>query len=199
MAVESATLGAAGRGECRIEAVTGDEGGALQLQITRPGGTATVAHRGPLRAPSDRTTEWRWSGRSDRGGTPPPGLYLIEATLGDSAGNRSRQSASCWVGRIAGSARPAAPRPRQPVTVALRHTDGRPLPAATAVALEFRRRTATPGIGTNPPLGARVGGRYRGPLGRATLMTPAGIRPDALWLVARSADGIALIELGARP
>ena len=42
----------------------------------------------------------------------------------------------------------------------------------------------------------------RGPLARVRVRIPAGINPDALWLVAQAAGdqpGVALIPLGDRP
>jgi hypothetical protein len=198
--VESATLGPPAPGECRINFTAKDPGTVL-FEILRPGGTQPLAHRGPLRAPAGRELGWRWRGLVDGGGPVDPGLYTVRATLADAAGNRSERERTCWVGRLAGAVTPARPAAGTPVTLALRRTGGEALPPATPVILEFRRRTGVPGRTATPPLGPRVGERYVGPAGRARITTPAGIRPSALWLTARTADGrsAALIRMDATP
>jgi hypothetical protein len=130
-----------------------------------------------------------------------PGLYVIRATFGDVAGNRTERERTCWVGRMAGTITPADPAPRTELTVSLRRTGGAPVDARTPVALEFRRRTGVPGRTMTPPLGARVGVPVTTTADAARITTPPGVRPGALWLVARTGDGtaVALIAPGGTP
>ena len=132
----------------------------------------------------------------------PPGLYVLRASYSDAARNTSVRERTCWVGYLAGRAIPAQPAPRQTVGVALRTTGGDALPPSTPVTLTLRRRTGVPGVSGGDPLGPQVGVGARGPLGRVRVRIPAGINPDALWLVAKAAGrrpGIALVPLGGRP
>jgi hypothetical protein len=101
------------------------------------------------------------------------------------------------VGRKAGTAVPADPRPRDRVRVRLRATDGTRIAPSTRVALTLRRRTGTPGVNLGDPLGDQVGGGAKGPAGTVSVRIPPGINPDALWLVATTLDGDAraLIDL----
>lgn len=195
--VESATLGAPGVGECRV-AFTATDAGTLTLAVLRPGATEPLAARGPRPAPAAGTVRWRWSGVARSGRPVPVGLYLVRARLTDGAGNRTARELTCWVGRIAGTVAPPRPAARTAVRVTLRATDGTPLDPATPVVLEFRRRTGIPGRTSTPPLGARVGARVTTRAGHAATVTPRGVNPAALWLVARTGDGeaVALIPLG---
>ena len=95
---------------------------------------------------------------------------------------------TCWVGYLAGRAIPARPSPRQAVGVALRTTAGdRPAPS-TPVTLTLRRRTGIPGVTADRSPGRRRwAGAHAGPLARVRVRIPAGINPDALWLVAQAA------------
>ena len=141
MTVESATLRQAGPGRV-----------PRQLQLARPGvGAARGLPRGAggggdgrerrRRAPAGaapgarRTTRsrWRWDGRRADGGQVPPGLYLIRASLLDAARNRVVRERTCWVGLPGRHGRALVrPRPARPVGVALRRTDGDPLPPVDA-------------------------------------------------------------------
>jgi len=198
--VVSATLAAPGPGECRIAYTAGDAGSVL-FEAHRPGAAEALARRGPRPVPDGGTVRWSWAGRGDRGTAAAPGLYGIRATLRDAAGNQTIRQRTCWLGRMAGTVAPAAPAAGTDLRVRLRATDGSAIPGDAPVTLEFRRRTGVPGITSTPPLGARVGARYRGPAGDAAITTPRGIRPSALWLVARapSADAVALIALADTP
>lgn len=198
--VESATLEGPGRGECRV-VVSTRGGGSVLIEAFTPGAAAPVAHRGPRPAPAGTPVRWAWRGFGNGGDPVAPGLYVIRATLGDVAGNRTERERTCWVGRIAGTIAPADPAPRTDLAVSLRRTGGGPVAGETPVTLEFRRRTGVPGRTMTPPLGARIGAPVSTTAARARITTPAGIRPEALWLVARTDDGtaIALIAPGGTP
>lgn len=198
--VVSATLAGPGPGECRTAFTAGDAGSVL-FEAVRPGAPVPLTDRGPRPVPADGKVRWSWGGRSDTGTAVAPGLYYIRATLRDAAGNQTPRERTCWVGRLAGTVTPAAPGPGTDIAVRLRTTDGAPLPGATPITLEFRRRTGVPGVTSTPPLGSRIGARYRGPAAGAAIATPRGIRPSALWLVARapSVGAVALIDLGSTP
>ena len=58
------------------------------------------------------------------------------------------------------------------------------------MTLALYRRTGTPGETLGDPLGAQVGGGARGPAGTVRVRVPPGINPSALWLVARTDDGL---------
>lgn len=196
--VVSGTLAPAGAGECRIT-LTARAQGSVTFETLRPGGTVALAHRGPRPAPAGKPVTWRWRGVTDAGRELPPGLYVVRATLQDGARNATVRERTCWVGRWAGAVAPAAPSARTAISVVLRTVMGGPVADDAPVTAEFRRRTGMPGRNMQPPLGARVGARYRGPAGDIALTTPAGIRPSALWLVVRAGDdsAAALIPLGA--
>ncbi len=197
LAVESATLADAGRGECRVVLTAADPGSAV-LQARPAGGGETVRRLGARPVRAGGTIRWAWNGTDADGRDVPPGLYVIDASLSDAARNRDEQVATCWVGRIAGTAVPADPRPRDRVRVRLRDTDGERVAPSTRVALTLRRRTGTPGENLGDPLGEQVGGGAKGPAGTVAVRIPPGINPDVLWLVARTLDGRAqaLIPLG---
>ncbi len=196
--VVSGTLAQPGPGECRAT-LTSHDAGSVLFEALRPGGTRVLAHRGPRPLPAGKPVRWRWGGRADDRRELAPGLHIIRATLSDAGRNTTVLERTCWVGRWSGAASPAAPAPRTQVEVTLRTLTGEAVDDAVPVTAEFRRRTGTPGRDMRPPLGARLGPRYRGPAGDIALTTPAGIRPDALWLSVRAQDGSAqaLIELGA--
>jgi flagellar hook assembly protein FlgD len=196
LSVTSATLAGAGRGECRVAMTAADPGSAV-LEARPAGGGDAVRRLGARPVRGDATLRWLWDGTATDGVDVPPGLYVIDASLSDAARNRDEQVATCWVGRMAGSAVPAEPRPRDRVRVRLRTTDGDRIRPSTPVALTLRRRTGTPGENLGDPLGAQVGGGAKGPAGTVSVRIPPGINPDALWLVARTLDGDAeaLIDL----
>jgi hypothetical protein len=198
LTVESATLGPPGPGECRVTFASRDPGSVV-IEALRAGGDEPLRHLGPRPVRPDEPVRWAWDGRRAGGGAVTPGLYTIRASLFDAARNRVVRERTCWVGYLAGTPVPAAVAPRQRVGAALRRTDGDPLPGSTPVTLALYRRTGVPGETPTDPLGAQVGGGAHGPLGRTRVRVPAGINPEALWLVARSDDGLAaaLIPLEA--
>ena len=172
------------------------------LEALRPDGSESLRRLGrrPVRAKG--VVRWAWDGRTAGGRAVPPGLYVLRASYSDAARNVSLRERTCWVGYLAGRAIPAHPAPRQAVGVALRTTGGEALPPSAPVTLTLRRRTGMPGVTAADPLGPQVGVGARGPLGRVRVRIPAGINPDALWLVAEAAGrrpGVALIPLGALP
>jgi hypothetical protein len=162
------------------------------------GGGKAVRRLGARPVRGDGTTRWLWNGTDAAGRKVPPGLYVIDASLSDAARNRDEQVATCWVGRMAGTAVPSDPRPRDVVRVRLRGTDGTRITPSTPVVLTLRRRTGTPGANLGDPLGPQVGGGAKGPAGTVAVRVPKGINPDVLWLVARTVDGDAeaIIPLG---
>jgi flagellar hook assembly protein FlgD len=198
MTVDSATLGGAGPGECRVTFVASDPGSVV-IEALRQGDGEPVRRLGARPVRPDEPVRWRWDGRRAAGGTVPPGLYTIRTALFDAARNRVVRERTCWVGYLAGRPVPAAVAPRERVGAALRTTEGAPIPPAATVTMALYRRTGVPGVTLGDPLGAQVGGGARGPLGRARVRVPPGITPSALWLVARTDDGLgaALIPLEA--
>lgn len=188
LAVTSATLADAGRGECRV-ALTAADPGSVVLAARPAGGGKAVRRLGARPVRGDGTIRWLWDGTDADGRRVPPGLYVIDASLSDAARNRDEQVATCWVGRMAGTAVPSNPRPRDFVRVRLRGTDGTRITPSTPVVLTLRRRTGTPGANLGDPLGDQVGGGAKGPAGTVAVRIPKGINPDVLWLVARTADG----------
>ncbi len=198
MEVVSATLGDAGPAECRTT-VTSRDAASLLLEAVRADGEGDPLRRlGPRPVRPDDPVRWGWDGAGTGGGRVDPGLYVIRASLFDAARNRVVRDRTCWVGFMAGTPQPARPAPRASVGVRLRQTDGTPIPGATPVSLVLRRRTAVPGAGAGYPLGDQVGPGARGPSGRVRVRVPAGVSPQALWLVATTLDGraSALIDLG---
>ena len=197
LSVTSATLADPRRGECRVAMTAADPGSAV-LQARPAGGAKAVRRLGARPVRGDATIRWNWNGTDAEGRDVPPGLYVIDAALSDAARYRDEQVATCWVGRMAGTAVPPDPRPRDRVRVRLRATDGDRIQPSTQVALTLRRRTGTPGENLGDPLGDQVGGGAKGPAGTVSVRIPPGINPDALWLVARTLDGDAeaLIPLG---
>jgi hypothetical protein len=198
MTVASATLSPPGPGECRVEFAARDAGTMTLSALPADGRGEPLRRLGPRPARPDQPVRWSWSGTAADGSRVAPGTYVIRATLSDAARNRTVRDRTCWVGFMAGVARPARPAPRDMVGVALRATDGARVPGATPVALVLRRRTAVPGAAAGEPLGEQVGPGARGPAGSVRVRVPAGINPRALWLVATTVDGraAALIDLG---
>jgi hypothetical protein len=191
--VGSATLGEPGRGECRIAVTSRDPG---QLTLEAEPLTGQPARRlGPRPIREGESLTWAWDGTAAGGAPVRPGLYRIRATLSDAARNRMEHVRTCWVGRIAGVATPPAPRPGERVGVRLRTTDGEPLPPETPVRLTLRRRTGVPGRTLRDPLGAVIGRGAEGRADRVSLRLPRGVAPGALWLVARTDGGAALVRL----
>jgi flagellar hook assembly protein FlgD len=134
LSVTSATLAGAGRGECRV-ALTAADPGSVVLQARPAGGGDPVRRLGARPVRGDATIRWQWNGTDAGGRDVPPGLYVIDATLSDAARNRDEQVATCWVGRMAGTAVPSNPRPRDRVRVRLRGTAD-VLRAATAATFD---------------------------------------------------------------
>ena len=200
MTVESATLGEAGEGECRVAFASRDPGSVV-FEALPDGGGEPLRRLGPRPVRPGEPVRWRWDGARTDGGVVPPGIYVIRASLFDPARNRVVRERTCWVGYIAGEPVPASVAPRERVGASLRRTSGNRLATSDTVTLALYRRTAVPGQTPGDPLGAQVGGGARGPSGRVTVRVPPGINPSALWLVARTDDGLgaALIALRGRP
>ena len=197
LTVTSATLAPPGPGQCRVAFTPADDG-TLTFEARPFEGGAVVRTLGPRPANAGDEVAWNWTGVGTSAATPvAPGLYVIRATLRDAARNSSTRERTCWVGYIAGTARPARPAAGDAVGVTLRRTDGTPLPGSTRVALVLQRRTGVPGETFGDPLGAQVGPGASGPAGRVRVTIPRTVNPAALWLVARRLDGsgIALIDL----
>ncbi|HSJ73527.1 MAG TPA: FlgD immunoglobulin-like domain containing protein [Miltoncostaeaceae bacterium] len=196
MAVESATLGPPGPGECRVTFAS-EDAGSVVIEARRAGDDEPLRRLGPRPVRPDAPVRWRWDGRRADGGAVPPGLYDIRAALFDAARNRVVRERTCWVGYLAGRPVPAIVAPRDRVGAVLRRTGGARLATTDVVTLALYRRTGTPGESPRDPLGAQVGGGARGPAGRVQVRIPPGINPSALWLVARTDDGLgaALVAL----
>lgn len=197
--VVSATLGPPGPGECRVTFAAEDPGSVV-LEALREGADDPLRRLGPRPVRPGTPLRWRWDGRRTDGGQVPPGLYRVRASLFDAARNRVVRERTCWVGYLAGSPRPPVVAPRQRVGAVLRRTGGLRLETSATVTLALYRRTGVPGRSLGDPLGAQVGGGARGPVGRVRVRVPAGINPSALWLVARTDDGLAaaLVPLRGR-
>jgi hypothetical protein len=195
MDVASAAL-AGGPGECRTSLVAADDARA-RVEVARATGGPPVLALGFRPIAGGGELRWTWDGRG-RGGRPVrPGLYVVRGVLRDAPGNETARIRSCWVGHIVGRAVPPRPQPGERVGVALTDSTGRPLPGATPTQLALYRRAATPGRHLTGPLGPRVGGRARGRADRVSVRLPRRLRPDALWLVATTPRGRALVPLGA--
>jgi flagellar hook assembly protein FlgD len=200
MTVASATLGEAGEGECRV-AFSSRDAGSVVIEALREGEEEPLRRLGPSPVRPDEPVRWRWDGTRADGGLVPPGLYRIRASLFDTARNRVVRERTCWVGYIAGEPVPAAVAPRGLVGATLRRTSGSRLAPSDTVTLALYRRTGVPGETLGDPLGDQVGGGARGPASRARVRVPAGVNPAALWLLARTDDGLgaALVPLRGRP
>ena len=198
MTVASATLSPPGPGECRVEFASRDAASMTLEALPADGRGDPLRRLGPRPARPDQPVRWNWDGTTTSGERVDPGSYVIRASLFDAARNRTVRDRTCWVGYMAGTARPARPAPRDLVGVSLRETDGPRISGATPVSLVLRRRTAIPGGAAGEPLGDQVGPGARGPAGSVRVRVPPGINPAALWLVATTLDGgaSALIDLG---
>ncbi len=197
MDVVSATLADPGVGECRVT-FSARDAASMTLEAVRADGRGDALRRlGPRPVRAEETVRWNWTGQTAGGERVEPGLYVIRASLFDAARNRTVRDRTCWVGYMAGTARPADPAPRDQVGVSLRDTDGETISGATTVSLVLRRRTGVPGETAGDPIGDQVGPGARGPAGRVRVRIPAGVNPDALWLVVTRTDGeaSALIDL----
>ena len=190
LTVESATLGDAGTGECRVTFSSRDPGSVV-LEALRPGSDEPLRRLGARPVRPEEPVRWRWDGSRADGGKVPPGLYTIRASLSDPARNRIVRERTCWVGYLAGAPLPATVAPRERVGAVLRRTNGDRVPPSTTVTLALYRRTGVPGTSLRDPLGAQVGGGARGPVGSTRVRVPPRINPSALWLVARTDDGLA--------
>ncbi len=201
MTVTSATLAAAGPGECRVSFTSHDPGSVIFEALPFDGGKV-VRTLGPRPVQGGDPIRWTWTGVGTTAATRvPPGLYVIRAILRDAARNQVTRERTCWVGYMAGTPRPARPVAGDAVGVTLRATDGTALPGSTRIALVLRRRTGEPGVTFTDPTGAQVGPGRTGPAGRVTVTVPRTVNPRALWLEARTLDGkaIALVDLRGRP
>jgi len=193
LAVSEADAAGPASWECRVGVTATDKGTA---SITAMGGSPRpVASFGPVTLGDGRTALWSWDGRDSGGQGVAPGLYSLGATLTDSAGNRSARETTCWVGHLLGRPVPARPVAGGFVGVRLVRPDGTAVPAGAAVQLTLFRRVGTPGRGTGAVLGRRIGAQVRGPAGSVTVPLPRRLRPSALWLVASTSGGRALIAL----
>lgn len=201
MTVESAALAGPDGGQCRLTLTVADAG-SVEISAAAFGAAADAAPittLGPRPVKAGEALKWTWGGRDASQRAVTPGIYLVRAVLLDAAGNRLERFRTCWVGHIIGEAVPANAAAGERVGVVLTGAAGKTLPENTPVRLALYRRAGTPGLTPASPLGARVGGQARGPVGRATVRLPKRIRPDALWLVATTASGRALVPLGGRP
>ena len=182
MAVESATLGRPGPGECRVTFASEDPG-SLVIEAVRDGDEEPLRRLGPRPVRPDAPVRWRWNGRRADGGIAPPGLYEIRASLFDAARNRIVRERTCWVGYIAGTpgagrggaARagrglPAAHRRRPPRLVGRRHAGA--VPPHRHAGHDPGRPARRPGRRRRPrPGGARAGAD---PAGHQPLRALAG-------------------------
>ncbi len=178
--------------ECRVTVVPGDAG-ALVIEVLPLGdGDAPIRRVGPRPARADDPVTWSWNG-TDRGTSVTPGLYRVRALLTDGAGNRRERTETCWAGHLAGTvaARGAAGRR---LGVRLRTPAGTPVDPSTPVELTQRLRLGIPGTDPAPIAGRVVGAPVRGRAGRVTVPVPRGASPERLWLLARTADGTALVD-----
>jgi len=197
--LEDMTAGPGEASECVVR-VTPAEPASLVLEA-RP--AAARAGGAPLRRLGPRPVgagglEWSWDGRRTGGRAVAPGLYAVRATLRDPARNATGANRTCWVGHVRGTAAPAPARPGDLVGVRLRRADGGALPPGTRVRLRLHRRAGTPGPDARV-LGPRVARAVSGPAGRVRIRLPRARRVDALWLVAATPEGVALIDPAAGP
>jgi FlgD Ig-like domain len=190
--VTSAALSEEAGAECRLTVTSRGDGG-LTLEAVRAG--RVLRRLGPRPVSDDETVHWSWDGVRDDGRPARVGLVLLRARLADASGNPIVREHSCWLGRIVGRAVPSDPAAGARVRVHLRTAAGAALDPGTPTALALYRRVGTPGRDLGSPLGRRVARAARGPAGRVTLRLPARVRPSALWLVATTRRGVALIPL----
>ena len=123
MTVTSATLAAAGPGECRLTFATTDPGSVV-LEARRLDGAEPVRRLGARPVRPGQPVRWAWDGEDAKGEAVAPGTYVISAALSDAARNRATRERTCWVGRIAGTPTISRPSPRDRVGARLRTTAG---------------------------------------------------------------------------
>lgn len=181
----------AGRGECRLQVVPGNDG-TLAIEIRRRGEADALRRVGPRPAIAGTPVTWTWDGRAE-GSPVEPGIHLVTAVLTDTPGNRTQRSATCWAGHLAGTVVTEGAEGRR-LGADLAALPDRPLPPDTPVTLRLHRRLGTPGRDEGPVLGRPVGAEVRGRAGGARVPLPRGADPSVLWLVAETADGAALID-----
>lgn len=193
LSVQSSALAGPGPGECRIAATALDRG-TIAIEVLRAPGTPALARFGPKNLRAGETTSWDWDGKAADGTAIAAGLYVVRASLADTPGNRSEQSATCWVGHLIGTLVPPRPRLGTRVRVQLRRPDGSPVAPATRVQLAIFRRIGDPGSATRV-LGTSVGAQASGRAGSVRIQLPRKIPAADLWVVATTDTGRALIPL----
>ena len=193
LSVQSAALAGPGAGECRVAATALDRG-AIGIEVLRAAGTPAIARFGPENVSAGETTLWDWNGKAADGTATTPGLYVVRAFLADAPGNRSEQSASCWVGHLIGTLAPPRPKLGTRARVLLRQPDGSPIAPSTRVRLAVFRRIGDPGS-ARQVLGAPVGAQASGRAGSVRIQLPRKIPAADLWVVATTDTGRALIPL----
>lgn len=193
LSVQSAAIAGTGDGECRVAATALDRG-VLGIEVLTDDATPAVARFGPKNVAAGETALWNWDGKRADGTAARPGLYIVRASLGDVPGNRSIRSATCWVGHLVGTLVPARPKLGTRVRVQLRQIDGSAVAPSTRVKLAIFRRIGTPGVATQV-LGPNVGAQAAGPAGSIRIQLPRKIPAAALWVVATTETGRALIPL----
>ncbi len=182
--VVSATLAAPGPGECRIAYTAGDAGSVL-FEAHRPGAAEPLARRGPR--PSRTGAPCAGPGPGAATAAPPPPPACTDPRhAARRAGNQTIRQRTGWLGRMAGTVAPRGPRAGTDLRVRLRATVGSAIPGDAPVTLSSGAAPACRASPRTPPLGARVGARYRGPAGDAAITTPRGIpRRRCGWSPAR--------------
>lgn len=188
--VRSASYGS-GPARCRARVVA-PEGVRATFEARRNGRVIAEGPSGPL--DSEGRARWDWDGRNRAGDPVAPGIVEIRARVVDPAGNRGRRAATCWVGHLTGRVAGGRPAPESRIAVQLRRPDGDAVPGDAEVALALYRREGVPGRTVGGVLGRRVAGRARGPLATTRLRLPRRPVPGRLWLVARTDEGLALID-----
>ena len=176
MAVESATLGRPGPGECRVTFASRDPGSVV-IEALRDGDEEPLRRLGPRPVRPDAPVRWRWDGRRADGGTVPPG-----STRSAPRSSTPPATGSCASGPAGSATSPARPvpaavAPRERVGASLRRTGGdppRPVGRRHAGAVPPHRHA-----GRDPGRPAGRPGRRRRPRpGRARAgADPAGHQP----------------------
>ena len=179
--------------QCRTRAVARD---GLRVRFSAHRGARRLAEGPVVPLTGEGRAAWDWDGRGSNGAPVAPGLLDIRAIVVDAAGNRTRRTATCWVGHLTGQVTGQA-TPGGRIGVRLVRPDGAVVPDGREVALALYRRAGVPGRTAGAVLGERVAGRARGPLATTRLRLPLGTAPGRLWLVARADDGVALIDPSA--
>lgn len=193
LSVQSAAIAGPGEGECRVAATALDRG-VLGIEILPAAEAPAIARFGPKNVTAGETTLWNWNGARADGVASEPGLYIVRVVLGDLPGNRSEQSTTCWVGHLVGTAVPARPKLGTRVRVQLRTPAGEPIAASTPVHVAIFKRLGTPGSATRV-VGARIGAQADGSAASVRIQLPRKIPAAALWIVATTDAGRALIPL----